>query len=722
MAKRFTKAFDNNLLKKKPHMMTSPPARVVSTSGPPAIILTADPPANEEELIVRELQVKNHRLVVLTHSQKAELKQLRDRVEERDEASDLTYKLLLITLRFLSDLCVCMCMYLALVAHSCQLLCLQMEMKGGLIGEGEEKLSDTIPKKIRAMDESCCALLEDKCSQIATKVKREHNSAQTSNEKKLSDAQVAIDNMDRLKKKNGRLQQSLNSNSLKTEKLENEVLRLRDHVGALLEKVKETTQKTEKQSIEIQQQQQTLSRSGSAVVGESSASVDELTATKAKLEERQKQCDALLQENQSLKQQKHLLRTSSTATEELKKQPFVESVLERNTILYKEIAKLREKSMEQEHLLADVSSARVEEAKSFRLKIQQIHSDATNRLKDIENELVELRSERDRLLQQQQSQEQKGNGHSSEKETQALITTLRNQIKQYETLRQQEKQQAEKPPKTAQELLSSSSAEDVVASLLKEIDTLKQSESALMNEIDATGESFDELQDQNDRLVKELKEKEARDLRNLEERVKSSQICANLQEEKRLLQREMEAKHKMREAEHHHYSTLSTSESRLREQFEGAMKKLQSLQTEHEGAKLTLSEEEQKLSDIKATLDQTVKQKDELNKTLQETQKESADSKKALTDALEEKVALTTRVNALSNGSADEVLEAQVDQLSKKLKCSVCLTKEKNTIMLKCFHMFCGDCVQSRLDSRQRKCPQCSQPFGKGDYHRAYLQ
>ena len=82
---------------------------------------------------------------------------------------------------------------------------------------------------------------------------------------------------------------------------------------------------------------------------------------------------------------------------------------------------------------------------------------------------------------------------------------------------------------------------------------------------------------------------------------------------------------------------------------------------------------------------------------------------------------LTDRCAQLQTGSADEILEAQVDELNKKLTCPACCTRQKDTIILKCYHMFCETCVRNRVQTRQRKCPQCSLPFGIHDFHKAYL-
>ena len=45
----------------------------------------------------------------------------------------------------------------------------------------------------------------------------------------------------------------------------------------------------------------------------------------------------------------------------------------------------------------------------------------------------------------------------------------------------------------------------------------------------------------------------------------------------------------------------------------------------------------------------------------------------------------------------------------------------QDTVLTKCFHVFCGECIQENIDKRSRKCPQCRLAFGLKDFNRIYL-
>ena len=46
-----------------------------------------------------------------------------------------------------------------------------------------------------------------------------------------------------------------------------------------------------------------------------------------------------------------------------------------------------------------------------------------------------------------------------------------------------------------------------------------------------------------------------------------------------------------------------------------------------------------------------------------------------------------------------------------KVKCSLCRINDKDAIISKCMHSFCRECIQTRLEMRNRKCPACALQF-----------
>jgi chromosome segregation ATPase len=63
----------------------------------------------------------------------------------------------------------------------------------------------------------------------------------------------------------------------------------------------------------------------------------------------------------------------------------------------------------------------------------------------------------------------------------------------------------------------------------------------------------------------------------------------------------------------------------------------------------------------------------------------------------------------------------EIQRLNSILKCSICETNKKDTVISKCFHCFCKQCIQDNIKFRNRKCPLCSTKFGQDDVHTIYL-
>jgi len=63
----------------------------------------------------------------------------------------------------------------------------------------------------------------------------------------------------------------------------------------------------------------------------------------------------------------------------------------------------------------------------------------------------------------------------------------------------------------------------------------------------------------------------------------------------------------------------------------------------------------------------------------------------------------------------------QYEILRQFAYCNVCKKNLKNTVMKTCGHTFCNECVEERMTSRSRKCPNCGKAFGSNDHMRITL-
>lgn len=79
--------------------------------------------------------------------------------------------------------------------------------------------------------------------------------------------------------------------------------------------------------------------------------------------------------------------------------------------------------------------------------------------------------------------------------------------------------------------------------------------------------------------------------------------------------------------------------------------------------------------------------------------------------------ALQARVE---NANGDAGSSANED-LRLRVRCQVCQVRTKDTVITKCWHTFCGDCIKRNLEARNRKCPTCGHLFGAPDVKMIYL-
>ena len=73
---------------------------------------------------------------------------------------------------------------------------------------------------------------------------------------------------------------------------------------------------------------------------------------------------------------------------------------------------------------------------------------------------------------------------------------------------------------------------------------------------------------------------------------------------------------------------------------------------------------------------------------------------------------------ALSNEgviSSDDRVEEQLKSYKIKTICSVCNSNMMDSLISKCFHVFCESCLNKNQEQRNRKCPICKELFGLAD-------
>ncbi|KAI0697245.1 BRE1-domain-containing protein [Cytidiella melzeri] len=116
------------------------------------------------------------------------------------------------------------------------------------------------------------------------------------------------------------------------------------------------------------------------------------------------------------------------------------------------------------------------------------------------------------------------------------------------------------------------------------------------------------------------------------------------------------------------------------------------------------------LSELNRKRSALVKLEESLSKKLKEAERQTAKLKSNVAN------------QSISGTAREAQLQSEVDKCMSLLKCSTCKMNMRNTVITKCMHSFCKNCVNERISSRQRKCPACNLPFSQGEVQQLYFQ
>ncbi|XP_014280259.1 E3 ubiquitin-protein ligase Bre1 isoform X5 [Halyomorpha halys] len=317
---------------------------------------------------------------------------------------------------------------------------------------------------------------------------------------------------------------------------------------------------------------------------------------------------------------------------------------------------------------------------------------------------------------------------AAEKKLRAELDDLRQQLKKVQV--QESKREERKKLADEDALRKIKHLEEQAYQLQKQVATHKQGvcwqeEEALLNEMEVTGQAFEDMQEQNSRLIQQLREKDDANFKLMSERIKSNQLHKLSREEKEALKEQVTTLSTQVEATNIVVRKLEEKERILQNSLATVEKELAVRQQALEMHKRKAIESAQSAADLKLHLEKYHAQMKEAQQVVGE--KTSALEAEAYkTKRLQEEIAQlrrkTERMKKIElAGTLDEVMMEEIREYKETLTCPSCKVKRKDAVLSKCFHVFCYDCLKTRYETRQRKCPKCNAAFGANDYHRLYL-
>ncbi|XP_059690760.1 E3 ubiquitin-protein ligase BRE1B-like, partial [Gavia stellata] len=268
-------------------------------------------------------------------------------------------------------------------------------------------------------------------------------------------------------------------------------------------------------------------------------------------------------------------------------------------------------------------------------------------------------------------------------------------------------------------------AEEQIEHLQRKLAATRQEEEALLSEMDVTGQAFEDMQEQNLRLLQQLREKDDANFKLMSERIKANQIHKLLREEKDELAEQVLALKAQVDAQLLVVQKLEEKERGLQSSLAAVEKELALRSQALELNKRKAVEAAQLAEDLRAQGEHVQARLRELQACAAENRaakdKESLSLKRAQEELsrLRRKLEKQRKVEVYAD--ADQILQEEIKEYRARLTCPCCNARKKDAILTKCFHVFCFECVKSRYDTRQRKCPKCNAAFGAHNFHRVYI-
>lgn len=163
---------------------------------------------------------------------------------------------------------------------------------------------------------------------------------------------------------------------------------------------------------------------------------------------------------------------------------------------------------------------KIDELQRQRGKDGEIIKDLRGQLKKAQNDVREMKLLLDMFKTLPKEQRDKAQLMAAEKKVKSELDESRNELKRVREAKKEEKKRL--ADEDAQRRIRQ--LEETCSTLQKQVANHKQEEEALLSEMEVTGQAFEDMQEQNSRLMQQLREKDDANFKLMSERIKSNQV------------------------------------------------------------------------------------------------------------------------------------------------------------------------------------------------------
>ncbi|ORX40542.1 BRE1 E3 ubiquitin ligase-domain-containing protein [Kockovaella imperatae] len=341
-------------------------------------------------------------------------------------------------------------------------------------------------------------------------------------------------------------------------------------------------------------------------------------------------------------------------------------------------------------------------------------------VKDLEEKLQDLRSQVSAISQ---------SNNSASESLQADLEAARRTLSRYERVLGPNPEAVEDIQQLAQKL---DAADKENAKLKLQLSEAEASTNALYTEVEGLSKLWEGLDKTAHSKVFDLKDTELKMGRLATEKAKADNkyfqamrtkeaIDVECKTAQRSVEKQLKMLDKAQEVEKALNAQLATHEKGLTALKTEAMdlqRRLASVSSEKIQLETRLSESQSSLADAQAVMRQRVAAH-AAEKSTREKLEEEVESNAIVIKRYQER-----EERAKTSGGAvfDQDQKDETEKLWAVLKCQSCKHNMRSKVINGCYHTFCAPCLDSRIETRQRKCPACGRSFAKEDVHTIFWQ
>ncbi|KAF3923926.1 hypothetical protein AA313_de0203983 [Arthrobotrys entomopaga] len=236
----------------------------------------------------------------------------------------------------------------------------------------------------------------------------------------------------------------------------------------------------------------------------------------------------------------------------------------------------------------------------------------------------------------------------------------------------------------------------------------KSIESAYKKAHDVGRAKFDDLKSLQDTIIK-MKQDKIRNEQKVFEAVKSKE---GAMDKARMFQTQHEKASEI-------IMNLKNSDKKQTSLIANLEKQIAELRLINNQALLSQKSSQTTAAELKNTVEALQRQLNSMKENVKKAEEVSRTENNKRRNAEHELERTLVRLNSLEQSlktfTSEENEESTLEGFRSMVRCGICKTGQKSRVVKTCGHLFCKDCIEERITSRNRKCPNCGRPFAAGD-------